>query len=544
MRSLPRRTLCSLLLLVGCSGPPPELPEGPIAREVDALSVELAVPRDLVVAIARVEGGLLLPRRRVVRPDDDVPVAGILELRHGAFNSLARGAALLGTDEETLRADTDLGTEAGVRVLAELGARTGARAGDLASWRPAVAELSGLAGDERDRYLAAVFSTLRAGGAFPARDGEVVEIAPHPEVPAPAPPPLSEALGNPPPDFAGAIWLSTDCNANGGKCTAGRPDGNAAVNAIVIHDTEGGWAASVSTLQFDGGKSVHYLVDADGSRVGQFLHETDTAWHAGNWCWNKHSIGIEHVGVASDPTGYSDGLYDTSAKLVRDIRSRWPNVPLDRGHIVGHYQIPNGNQIPECNAACSDTLDSCEKSANYGGANNHRDPGYYWQWCQYFQKLGGHCACNDAWSLWNCTTDKTEAVRCHNGAVEIVACSPCESKPIGQDDVCHAPADAGAPPRADMTAGVADLSPLQLDGAPDLAEAADDLAAPPPLDAAARVDAAAPADLASTGDVVAPPPPPPAGCQCAVGSGRSHDARAAWFATLMIAALLARRRSR
>src|SRR5262249_39837694 len=159
--------------------------------------------------------------------------------------------------------------------------------------------------------------------------------------------------------------------------------------------------------QYDPNKSVHYIVDADGSRVGQFRPETDTTWHAGNYYYNETSVGIEHVGKASDPAGYSTGLYTTSRALVENIRTRW-SVPLDRKHTVGHYQIPDGNAMAESSPACADTLDTCETSAVYGGADHHRDPGYNWQWCQYMEKLGGSCTCNDAWSHFNCTTDKTE----------------------------------------------------------------------------------------------------------------------------------------
>jgi N-acetyl-anhydromuramyl-L-alanine amidase AmpD len=242
------------------------------------------------------------------------------------------------------------------------------------------------------------------------------------------------------PVYPGAFWFTTSCT---NKCDVGRPLGNAAVNKIVIHDTEGGWDGSVATLQNDSGKSVHYIVDADGSRVGQFRPETDTTWHAGNYYYNETSIGIEHVGVASDPAGYSDGLYETSEKLVKDIRTRW-SVPLDRAHIVGHYQIPDGSKISQSSPACADTLDACETSPNYGGASNHRDPGYHWQWCQYMEHLGGECTCNDAYELWNCTTDQKEAVRCVNGTVEIDQCTGgCDVMPIGTADVCHT--DDGPP---------------------------------------------------------------------------------------------------
>ncbi|MBI5535831.1 MAG: N-acetylmuramoyl-L-alanine amidase [Deltaproteobacteria bacterium] len=433
----------SLILLAACGrpgDPGSAMPEGPLARQVSELAVQQGVPRDLVLAIAVVEGGLLLPSLRAVTGSESVPVAGILELRHGRFNSLAAGARLLSVDEVALQADTDLGTVAGVMVLADLGRRMGAQSNDLASWSEAVGELAGFGSPSLRRdYVARVYKTLLRGGLYPARDGELVHIDEHREIPlaltfAPA------GLHTMAPDFPGAIWVDTPQTD---KWTPGRPDGNASVDTVVVHDTEGGWDASLATLQNDGGKSAHYLVDADGSRVAQFVSESDTAWHAGNWCYNKHSIGIEHVGVASNKSGFAAAEYDKSVELVKSIRERW-TVPLDRSHIIGHYQIPNGNLIDECSPPCAEGLDACETKAKsaggtYGGASNHWDPGYYWMWCQYMEKLGGTCACNDAWSLWNCTTDLTEAWRCNNGNLEKQDCSPCEVQPVGTDDVCHAP---------------------------------------------------------------------------------------------------------
>ncbi len=124
---------------------------------------------------------------------------------------------------------------------------------------------------------------------------------------------------------------------------------------------------------------MHYLVDADGSRVAQFIPETDTGWHAGNYFYNETSIGIEHVGRAADPAGYAAALYATSEALVRDIATRWP-IPLDRDHIIGHYQVPDGNVLAEDAAPCAAALASCETDTSYGGADNHRDPGMYWDW--------------------------------------------------------------------------------------------------------------------------------------------------------------------
>ena len=414
-----------LAALPACDeAPRPEPPS--LAALVAESARQSQVPEALVLAVAAIEGGLRLPRRREVDVDDHVPVAGILELRHGALDTLALGARLAGTTEAALRADTDLGTRAGVLVLAHLGTRSGARPEDLSSWRPALVALSGLRGAAAGAYADDVLELVRTGAVLPAHD-ERLRIAPHPELPArPGPKPPVQAAGTP--DFPGAEWFDTSCT---GKCTPGRPDGNASVDTIVIHDTEGGWIASVATLQNEPGKSVHYIIDADGVRVGQFRPETDTTWHAGNFFYNSHSIGIEHVGRAADPAGYAPALYAKSRDLVQSIRARW-QVPLDRRHIVGHYQIPNGGNIPESSPACADRLGACETSANFGGAGNHRGPGYYWQWCQYMELLGGACACNDAYELWNCTTDRTEAVRCADGMnVEIAHCpGGCEVMPV------------------------------------------------------------------------------------------------------------------
>jgi N-acetyl-anhydromuramyl-L-alanine amidase AmpD len=432
------------LLPLSCAEDPAPPPPGPLARQVTALARANGVPADLVLAVAVVEDGLTLPRLRTPSPDDNVPIAGILELRRGKLDTLALGAKLVGRSERALQTDTQLGTKAGVEVLASLGP---AGSSHLVDWKDAVARLSGLApGWQTERYVSQVYGILRFGGTFTARDGERVHIAPHTDIPPSlliAPPPRHSAAA----DFPGSIWFQTDCT---GKCTTNRPDGNSSVDTIVIHDTEGGWNASVATLQYDSGKSVHYIIDADGSRWGQFVPETYTAWHAGNWCFNKHSIGIEHVGYASNKSGYSTALYKKSAEMVKSIVSRWPNIKIDRDHIVGHYQIPNGNNISECSPPCSLGLDACESSANYGGSAHHTDPGYYWQWCQYMELLGSSCHCNDAWDLFNCTSDGTEMWRCAGGTkLEKQDCANgCDVMPIGQNDQCHGGAaqpDSGTP---------------------------------------------------------------------------------------------------
>lgn len=451
----------SFLIATACSSPEPSLSpkpaQGPLAEHARKAALQHDVPPDLVLAIAVVERGLMLPAHRRLRGDDEIPIAGILELRRAHFDSLARGAELSRVSEERLQIETDLGTEAGILVLAELGREEGATGEDWRRWASAVERLSGYRDGAQARdYAAEVFRTLRAGGDFPARDGEMVRIEPHSDIPIELTmaPPLPKALSTP--DHPDAIWFPTSCT---NKCNTTR---NQPIDSIVIHDTEGGWHASVATLQYDPNKSVHYIIDEDGSRIGQFIPESYMGWHAGNSCWNNRSIGIEHVGYAAKT--FDMTLYEKSVELVKGIRSRHP-IPLDRAHIIGHYQVPNPNTIGQCVPECKLGLDACIQSRDYGGASNHYDPGYNWQWCQYMEMLGGSCECNDAYADWNCTTDGTQMWRCHGGVLDKRECAePCAVMPKGTPDECtplaEPDAGAGADTDGDADADASTSEPL------------------------------------------------------------------------------------
>jgi uncharacterized protein (TIGR03382 family) len=445
MRSLARSALVLLAAFpVACAPAPADAPRGPVEKLVVDAAEANGVPPELMLAIADVEGGLQLSASRDVHEDDAIRIAGVLELRHGRFDSLARGAALVGASEPAIERDLALGTEAGARVLADLAREAkidrrsiGASIGD---WAPVVEKLSGhMDLVQRQDYRARVFRLLRHGGVLRARDGEAIVLPPNDAVPLSLTiaPPAAHTLGTP--EYAGAIWFSTP-QAN--KWTPGR---DAPVRWVTIHDTEGGWDASVATLQNDGGKSVHYIVDKDGSRVGQFVSEADTAWHAGNWYYNVRSIGIEHVGFASKDD-YQTPMYEASAALVKDIAKRnglGPNgdgTNLQRGDtIIAHQEVPDGsNANPQDSPPCLDSPSTCIDSGLYGGAGHHSDPGVYWEWCQYMELVGGSCKCSDAHSLFNCTHDLSEAVTCKNGQIQIQHCpnDDCVVEPNGTDDHC------------------------------------------------------------------------------------------------------------
>jgi len=503
-----------------------------LASAFDAAATAHAVPRDLLVAIAEVEGGLAMPARRDVDPANDAPAAGPLMLRHGKLDTLARGASLSGRSELDLRRDADLALDAGAAVLAEVGTHSGARDDDLATWSAALEEMSGYAdAAHRVEYAHRVFAVLARGGTFDGRDGETIALAPHD-----LPPSLTmdvretvRAQGGTP-DYPAAEWFPTSC---AGKCDLGR--GGARIDRIVIHDTEGGWDASVATLQNDPGKSVQYIIGRDG-RVGQFVHEADTAWHAGNYYYNQRSIGIEHVGVWTTP--YTEALYAASAALVQHLTGKY-SIAADRAHIIGHEAVPNGKVLPESSPPCAAAPRVCETGASYGGAGNHRDPGD-WEWATYMPRLGPGAAakCNDVRGTWSCSYDKTQAFVCNDGEVVVEACSSCTVAASGNGDACVAitPPDPPPPPNADSPddAGPAPSAPsAPFTGGP--AEPGAPVAAHTPAPSAAPAASDPPAGGCSVS---------PAAPKAAASCPAAPQAAASWLPAALVAAIAASRRSR
>lgn len=492
---------------------------GALPLAFEHASMRARVPRDLLVAIARVEDGLDVPALRDVADEIEehtIASAGPLMLRRGKLDTLARGAKLADASVIDLRRDADLALDAGALVLAELGVKTGARSDDLASWRAAIEEMSGYADeDHRDDYAHRVFATLARGGRFIGRDGDVVVLPKH-DLPPSLTLDVSFRLKTMAvSQYPGAQWIPTSCT---NKCTTGR--GGAKVEFIVVHDTEGGWDASVATLQNDPNKSVQYIVGTDG-KVGQFVTEETTAWHAGNFHFNQRSVGIEHVGYATKP--FTEAEYAASAKLVDYLTKKY-GVPKDRAHIIGHDQIPNGNQIAQSSAPCSTSPRACQSNVSYGGASHHTDPGI-WEWPTYMTRFGGNAKCNDVTALWNCSNDKKKAFRCAAGKVEVETCDgagACEVKPTGVDDVCHVQPKTTPPPASTGTTEPPASTP------------------PPSVPDTTGAPVALPS---SEGDALDPVVRDEAGCS-ASGRLASGPCGAAAFAGLAFAIACMRRRSR
>ena len=68
--------------------------------------------------------------------------------------------------------------------------------------------------------------------------------------------------------------------------------------------------------------SAHYQVDAYG-RIGQYVHDSDTAWHAANNDANATSIGIEHANSGDASSPVTAETLEAGAHLVAAIHRHY-----------------------------------------------------------------------------------------------------------------------------------------------------------------------------------------------------------------------------
>lgn len=153
-------------------------------------------------------------------------------------------------------------------------------------------------------------------------------------------------------DYPPATWVEADA-AN--FTAADRPH-DLAIQYIVIHTTQETYRDALDIFRDPtSAVSAHYVVSSAEGYVAQCVRDADIAWHAGNWTYNQHAIGVEHEGWVDDPSWYTTAMYQASAKLVAYKCDQY-GIPKDRSHIIGHYEVPNAT---------------------------HTDPGPYWDWDTY-----------------------------------------------------------------------------------------------------------------------------------------------------------------
>jgi N-acetylmuramoyl-L-alanine amidase-like protein/Big-like domain-containing protein len=137
------------------------------------------------------------------------------------------------------------------------------------------------------------------------------------------------------------------------------------IDRIVVHVTEGSFWGSVRWLRNPRAHaSSHFIVSRNG-KIIQLVHLSDIAWHAGHWSTNEQSVGIEHEGFTYGSLGFTDAQYHASARLAAWIARR-SLMPIDRKHLIGHAQVPDGR-------------------GGRGGSSHHTDPGPHWKWDYYLR---------------------------------------------------------------------------------------------------------------------------------------------------------------
>ncbi|MGG3468482.1 N-acetylmuramoyl-L-alanine amidase [Neobacillus pocheonensis] len=312
--------------------------------------------------------------------DTELGVSSLLDDR--ALNTLDQAAQILNVDSDLLKNDPEQNIRGGAALLAQYAKQTtGSLPSDPAEWYGALVKYSGSDITEAATDFAdEVYGTIQSGKEKTARNGDKLTLKAENILPN------KETAKNIP--LRNVKFTNTDC-PNGLECTyipaaykqfsssktnygnydiANRPQDGLDIRYIVIHDIEGSVQSAISTFLGNSYVSAHYIIDAKKGKVTEMVRPNDIPWHAGNWYFNMHSIGIEHEGFATEGTEwYSEQMYRSTAKLVKYLSERY-NIPLDRQHILGHDEIP--------------ALTATKQ------AGMHWDPGAYWDWAHFFNLIG------------------------------------------------------------------------------------------------------------------------------------------------------------
>ncbi len=287
---------------------------------------------------------------------DDVQRARMADPNDLSAHTLNRAATLLGVDSDLLKHDPAQNLRGGAVLLAQYAQETvGAVPANEADWYGAVAKYSG----SQDAVVAldfadAVYATMQQGAVRITSTGQRVALAAqnirpntktvrslhlrntqHSTIDCPKGLDCKYVL-------AAYHWNNLDDVTDYGNFDlANRPADGLDIQYIVIHNTEIAYNTTLQGFQRPTAYvSGHYVVRAQDGQVAQMVRNKNVAWHAGNWYFNMHAIGVEHEGVAIEgATWYTEQMYRASARLVRYLAARY-NIPLDRAHIIGHDEIP------------------------------------------------------------------------------------------------------------------------------------------------------------------------------------------------------------
>ena len=339
--------------------------------------------------------------------------------------SLSAAAAAIGAPSSQLKTNASQNIRAGAALLARYARDTvGGTPADAAEWYGAVAKFSG--SDEASVALGFandVFAIINAGASRTTSTGETVMFA--------------ASTVSPDTSTAGSLVLldrkhtTFDC-PSGVRCRfipaayhqddpkdpsnygdfdlARREADGLDVRFIVIHDAETDYAGTIKIFQDPlAYVSAHYVLRSSDGQITQMVDNKNVAWHAGNWNVNMHAIGYEHEGFAiQGATWYTEAMYQASAALTRHLAAEYA-IPLDRGHIVGHDDIPG--------------------PTNFYQPRMHWDPGPFWNWAHYMALIGAPITATASGGdiitiAPNFATNQPQVRDCEQAARPLVAAQP------------------------------------------------------------------------------------------------------------------------
>jgi N-acetyl-anhydromuramyl-L-alanine amidase AmpD len=132
------------------------------------------------------------------------------------------------------------------------------------------------------------------------------------------------------------------------------------VDKVVIHVTQGSFPSAYNWCQDPNANVSWQYLGSQRGHFAQQVTEDNAAYHAGNWQFNKTSVGIEHAGFIDDPGMWTDALMHSSAMICAGVVLRAEGIPNEEFayHLYGHDKVPGAD---------------------------HRDPGQYFEWGEYLE---------------------------------------------------------------------------------------------------------------------------------------------------------------
>jgi hypothetical protein len=298
-----------------------------LKAEFESAATEYGVPQELLLAMGYVNTLWEMPPPEASDYEEgDVHgrgAYGIMQLlRNPLRDTLGRAARLTGLSEEELKNNRAANVRGGAAVLADIQGTN--KPAELNGWREAVAGYG-----DTELYAVEVYQTLQNGASATISTGESLRLSPQDVEVSQIDPARARA------DYRRARWYGASNNYT--NSNRGAKD----VDRIVVHVAQGSYSGTIGWFnKAHSNVSAHYVVGRDG-KVAQCVRNENIAWHAGDWSYNKRSIGIEHAGYASEPR--TARQYRSSARLAAYLSKRF-GIPIGRHHIIGHREVPGVNK--------------------------------------------------------------------------------------------------------------------------------------------------------------------------------------------------------